>query len=194
MNSFTSQHNSAHTPRRIPMPKIIENLRSTLIEEAKYQVNKFGYAGMTIKSVSKACNIGVGTVYNYFKSKEELVFAFMYEEWLESIAVMRKCSEETDSPEVLFRCIHSEIGNYTKEHQRLITDKNAAKVFSVHYFSGHEFLRVQIEEIIAPVCMPLAKNPSPLLCSFMAEMLLIWSATSADFDEIYAVLKDHFKE
>ena len=176
------------------MPKIIENLRNTLVEEAKSQVDKFGYAGMTIKSVSKACNIGVGTVYNYFKSKEELVFAFMYEEWLESLAVMRKCSKETDSPEVIFRCIYEEIGCYMKKNQRLMSDKNAAKVFSVQYFAGHEILRVQLEEIISPVCIPLAKNPSPLLCSFLAEALLLWSPSGKNFDDIYAVLKDHFKE
>ena len=61
------------------MPKIIDNLREALIKEAKYQVNKYGYAGMTIRSVAKECGIGIGTIYNYFKSKEDLILAFMHE-------------------------------------------------------------------------------------------------------------------
>ena len=176
------------------MPKIIENLRESLITEAKYQVEQYGYAGMTIRSVSKACDVGVGTVYNYFQSKEDLIFAFMYEEWLKSLAIMQKCSEETGSPEVLFRCIHSEIAGYVATHKKLLTDKNASKVFPNYYLSGHAFLRNQIAELISPVCTPLAKNPSPLLMSFMSEALLIWSTAGTDFDEIYAILKDHFKE
>ena len=50
------------------MPKIIENIREKILEEAKCQVMESGYASMTIRSVANACGVGVGTVYNYFKS------------------------------------------------------------------------------------------------------------------------------
>ena len=40
------------------MPKIIENLESKLIEEAKKQVEQSGYGALTIRSVAKACGVG----------------------------------------------------------------------------------------------------------------------------------------
>ena len=49
------------------MPKIIENLENRLIREAEKQIAESGYAAMTIRSVAKACGVGVGTVYNYFQ-------------------------------------------------------------------------------------------------------------------------------
>ena len=55
------------------MPKIIENLESKLLEEAKRQIQESGYGAMTIRSVAKGCGVGVGTVYNYFPSKEALL-------------------------------------------------------------------------------------------------------------------------
>lgn len=55
------------------MPKIIENLESRLIEEAKKQIEESGYEAVTIRSVARACGVGVGTVYNYFPSKEVLI-------------------------------------------------------------------------------------------------------------------------
>ena len=42
------------------MPKIIKNLESRLIEEAKQQIRQSGYSAMTIRSVAKACGVGAG--------------------------------------------------------------------------------------------------------------------------------------
>jgi len=63
------------------MPKIIENLQQKLIEEARKQAEAGGYAAVTIRSVAKACGVGVGTVYNYFPSKDALLAAYMLEGW-----------------------------------------------------------------------------------------------------------------
>ena len=64
------------------MPKIIENIREKLLEEAKRQVSESGYSSMTIRSVATACGVGTGTVYNYFPSKDMLVASFMLEDWM----------------------------------------------------------------------------------------------------------------
>ena len=55
------------------MPKIIPGLRERLIKEAEQQLVTGGYTALTIRSVAKACHVAVGTVYNYFPSKEEFV-------------------------------------------------------------------------------------------------------------------------
>ena len=59
------------------MPKIIENLESRLVEEARRQAWEGGYSAVTIRSVAAACGVGVGTVYNYFESKDALLAAFL---------------------------------------------------------------------------------------------------------------------
>ena len=59
------------------MPKIIENLEARLMEEAKKQVLQSGYGAMTIRSVAKGCGVGIGTVYNYYPSKDALLAAYM---------------------------------------------------------------------------------------------------------------------
>ena len=74
------------------MPKIIENIRENLLEEARRQVMEQGYSAMTIRSVAKACGVGVGTVYNYFSSKDMLVASFMLVDWQECITrIQRRC-------------------------------------------------------------------------------------------------------
>ena len=75
------------------MPKILENIREILLQEAKRQVFENGYSSLTIRSVASACGIGVGTVYNYFESKDALVAGFMLEDWGTCMTAINNKSE-----------------------------------------------------------------------------------------------------
>ena len=81
------------------MPKIIENLEQKLIEEAQKQVAQSGYGAFTIRSVAKACGVGIGTVYNYFQSKDELLAAFLLDDWQKCMSAIVSASEQSASPE-----------------------------------------------------------------------------------------------
>ena len=85
------------------MPKIITNVREQLLTEAKRQIVETGYASTTIRSVASACNLGVGTVYNYFKSKDMLIASFMVDDWQECLAKMKQ--EDTENAEQFFHKI-----------------------------------------------------------------------------------------
>ena len=63
------------------MPKIIDNVREELLKEAKKQLIENGYSHTTIRSVARGCGIAIGTVYNYFPSKDMLIATFMMEDW-----------------------------------------------------------------------------------------------------------------
>ena len=65
------------------MPKIIENLPQRLLEEARKQCEELGYSAMTIRSVAKGCGVGVGTVYNYYPSKDALIAEVVRTDWME---------------------------------------------------------------------------------------------------------------
>ena len=71
------------------MPRIIENLKDRLIAETQKQIEENGYGALTIRSVAKACGVGIGTVYNYFQSKEELIAKHLLDDWKQCIAAIR---------------------------------------------------------------------------------------------------------
>ena len=54
------------------MPKILENIREKAVAEAREELLGEGYRAMTIRRVAEQLGIGVGTLYNYFPSKEYL--------------------------------------------------------------------------------------------------------------------------
>ena len=74
-----------------------------------------GYAAVTIRSVAKACGVGVGTVYNYFPSKDALVASYLLGDWKHCVADIQAASEVSDSPEPVVRCIFDQLIGYAKK-------------------------------------------------------------------------------
>ena len=131
------------------MPKIIENVREQLLAEAKKQIEERGYANTTIRSVAGECGLAVGTVYNYFKSKDMLIASFVVEDWNECLSDIR--SRSTASTLELLGAIHSALVTFSEKHKALFTDNDAAKVFAAVFSERHKVLRDQLAEIILPL-------------------------------------------
>ena len=94
------------------MPKIIENLEARLIEEAARQIEEVGYGAMTIRSVAAGCSVGIGTVYNYFPSKDDLLATYMLLDWNQCIAAIQAVSDVSTTPEPVLRSIHDQLLQY----------------------------------------------------------------------------------
>ena len=168
------------------MPKIIENLQSKLIEEAKKQIEEAGYGAMTIRSVAKACGVGVGTVYNYFSSKEELVATHLLEDWNRCIAAIRAVSTDSDSPRPVALCIYDQLILFTRRHQAIFRDEAAAASFAGSFGKYHGMLRGQLAQPLRKFC------ESDFTAEFLAEALLTWTMTGKAFDELYGIMEKLF--
>lgn len=164
------------------MPKIIENLYDKIIEEAKRQVEKNGYKRTTIRSVAKGCDIAVGTVYNYFSSKETLVASFMLSDWQNLAEKVKKADKS--SPEGFLRYVYDCIFEFEKSHAFLFSDPDAEKVFTLTFSQKHKLLRNQLAELILPVF----KGEDEFLSRAVSEILLSFSAEGEKFDIVYTAI------
>ena len=174
------------------MPKIIENVREQLRAEAKRQIAERGYANTTIRSVASACGLGVGTVYNYFESKELLIAAFVSADWKEHLAGMATLPH--DEPEVLLRGIYESLISFAENNKNLFSDEDAAKVISIGFASRHKRLRQQLAEFILPACKERELENAEFCAQFLSESLISWAMDGKDFDTVYAVLEKVIKK
>lgn len=55
------------------MPKVIDNVKEDILEKALKMLYDGDIDDVNIRRIAKECNIGMGTVYNYFPSKQELM-------------------------------------------------------------------------------------------------------------------------
>lgn len=174
------------------MPKIIENLREKLLEEAKSQVMEHGYASMTIRSVASACGVGTGTVYNYFPSKDMLVAGFMLEDWLECRkAIETECTVEK-GVEAAIRCIYGELQSFTEKYAPLFSDKDAEESSAAALHRNHGMLREQLVKPLLPLCELQNKADATFLAEFVAESLLVWTGSDRSFEDIKSILLQLF--
>lgn len=164
------------------MPKIIKNLENKLIEEAKKQIEKDGYGTVTIRSIATACGVGVGTVYNYFSSKEELLATYMLADWNTCIAAIQAVSRYSDSPAPVVRCIYDQLVAYAQRHQAVFRDEAAFSTFAASFGRYHLMLRSQLAEPVRKFC------ESDFAASFIAESLLAWTMAGTSFDDIYGMI------
>ena len=52
------------------MPKLIPDAKNNILSIAKKQLFMKGYNGLIIREVAEQCGLAVGTIYNYFSSKD----------------------------------------------------------------------------------------------------------------------------
>ena len=164
------------------MPKIIENLESKLITEAKLQIQTCGYSAMTIRSVAKACGVGVGTVYNYFSSKDELLAAYLLEDWNQCIAIIQDTALHSDSACTTIHCIYDQLISYAARHQAIFKDPSAASGFAGAFSRYHSLLRQQLAQPLEKFCK------EAFLGEFIAESLLTWTMSGKSFEDLYGII------
>ena len=164
------------------MPKIIANVREQLLAEARRQIAAHGYKKTTIRSVANACGLGVGTVYNYFSSKDMLIASFMLADWQICLQEMRQAISRDSAPSL--SAAYEALQRYVCTHQSLFADSDAAKVFATVFAERHKQLRDQLAEILLPLCRSATVADKAFLSEFVAEALLTWTVDGKRFEEL----------
>lgn len=168
------------------MPKIIENLESRLVQEARRQIEESGYGAVTIRSVAKSCGVGVGTVYNYFPSKDALLASYMLADWNQCISAIHAVSTYCDQAESVAHCIYDQLQQFAQRHQAIFRDEAAVTAFAGSFSQYHSLLRSQLAQPLRKFC------GGDFTSEFIAESLLTWTMAGKPFEEIYSMIQKLF--
>ena len=170
------------------MPKVIENIRRLLLEEARRQVAEKGYGAVTVRSIAAACGVGLGTMYNYFPSKDDLIATYILEDWQETLEGVEALCREKGRPEEALPEVCVRMRGFVLAHQRVFGDAQAAQPFALAAAGRHKLLRSQLAGALYSVCGDGGWGDPGFLSEFLAEALLAWSVEGKAPEQLCPVL------
>lgn len=170
------------------MPKIIKNAHKDLLAEGKKQLLATGYLNLNIRSITKKCNIGTGTFYNYFKNKEQLVLEILATDWNDVLDSSNEIIEKDLSFKEKLNIISNNINGFLKNY-RLIFSEMAKHTSKNHYVIDpmykilEEIIDIHIEkgEINPPIS-------SDKFSYFLLNNLILISRSELTLDDIFSLL------
>lgn len=71
------------------MKKKDETLQPTIIAIAQDTINNYSVDALNIRNIAKEANVSVGTIYNYFANKDEILLALTQKFWLEILTNLK---------------------------------------------------------------------------------------------------------
>ena len=199
------------------MPKIIENVREKLVDEARRQVAEQGYARTTIRSIAGACGLAGIDDQGAMAEKYPLMNAY----WADKIPDFSKITVPAyvtagynyfPSKDVLFatfmlqdwgKCLE-DMKSFATEDVRAFLGHVCGcledyirshmgllydKDASVPYAAAFPERHAQLRGQIAEVLAPVCEGREPFLAEFVAESLLSWTSAGKPFEEQYSVLR-----
>lgn len=170
------------------MPKIIEDLRETILLHSRRMLLGDGYDRLTVRGVAAACGVAVGTVYNYFPSKEMLAASVMLCDWTRAQHTMHEralCAESvTEGLSAVFGAIRDFCAVYAEAWAQFGAHSGAMPAIRMR----HGLLIEQLIAVIEPLTVRFGCRFHPVLPRFLAETLLSAAAGGATFDDLAPVL------
>lgn len=78
------------------MPKIIDDAEERIFQSVVELISQQGLENTSMKKIAECSGLAVGTLYNYFSNKEELICHVMNRSWQETFARLDEIIEEEE--------------------------------------------------------------------------------------------------
>ena len=154
------------------MPKKIENVREKLMCEAKRQVNELGFAAVTMRSVASGAGVGIGTIYNYYPTKEALITSYILDDWNECIEKMLGVIEKEDDPIAAVRGVYEINREFYNSNQTIISDRTAKRVYGTMIAEQHEYMISSLGSILTPIVKGAVLEDKEFAANILAQTIL----------------------
>lgn len=128
------------------MPKLIPNAKEQILSVAKEELRNPEGGSFSMRSVAKKCHMAVGTLYNYFPDKINLIAGILLAEWKDEYQKTEdRISELSDVRDVLSAIAELITRFRTKNNSVFLTYRDGS--FGLYYVRLHGMFVQQIENL-----------------------------------------------
>jgi AcrR family transcriptional regulator len=100
------------------MPKVIQNVEKEIINQARSMLSQIGYDALNMRDLAQKCGISVGTLYNHFPAKKDIILSIIGEAWDQTFAEIDRQTAGPDEPlEQMMKIYRLLKGGYDTSHR-----------------------------------------------------------------------------
>lgn len=172
------------------MPRTIDGLQEALIREARRMLLTDGGRAMTIRNVAGCCHVAVGTVYNYFKSKDELMAYVILADWQRAMADMQACAAAAEDVLGGLRGVYEALAAFEGLYREAWNNYAVNNDAITNLNRRHGLVISQLTGVVEPLLSRYGVVWNAYLPTFLAETLL--SAASrgeGSFEQVLPILQ-----
>lgn len=154
------------------MPKVLDDVKDRVLAEARAVLTEKGYKALTMRSVAEKCGVSVGTVYNYYRSKEFLTGCVVLADWLETFGAMTKAAGSASTAGEGLRQIYALMLSFCVSHAYLAASGVAPGNGQYSYREQHGMLLEQVRSAISSLLRRTDVEAPGDLETFLAESVI----------------------
>lgn len=166
------------------MPKKLDNIREKAIAETRKVLEEQGYEMLAMRDIAKKCEVAVGTMYNYFPSKEYLTGCVVLEDWTAAYERMTVVVAAADTIGHGIRDIYELMHKFTTEHHYLTSFNSSEAKTPYDFRERHLVLLKQIEALLQMLQKRFGYSVEDSITTFLAESILAFSVKGYTYAQI----------
>lgn len=174
------------------VPKIIENIRETILAKGKEMLLEESYNNFNIRKLAKNCQIGLGTLYNYFDNKEVLVYHIFLSDWENTMKLADELKEEKLPIRKKLHMIYISLETFVSQYLRVfweMSDNSKAGCPHNYYIELHKKIKelILVEQNMGNINTNV--DTDKLAYFIMSNMLNNIKSKHLTFDEMMDYIK-----
>ena len=166
------------------MPKKLVHVRETAIAQTRYVLENQGYHALTMRDIAKKCQVAVGTMYNYFPSKEYLTGCVVLEDWKDTCEHMTQAISCADSVARGLQSIYDLMYEFVLQHQYLTAFDGGNSEPSYDFQERHLLLLGQVEALLRLLEKRFDEPFDDAIRTFLAESILAFTVKQYPYAQI----------
>ena len=138
--------------------------REEILKTSAEMVAENGFESINIRAVAAACNVSVGSVYNYFPSKSELVLAVVESIWEEILHKINNLASKADFIEAI-TAVFNDIRTGGRKYPEFFS-LHSMSAFDIDAGKGRKVMNQYLGEIKAELTKALENDKSVSASAF----------------------------
>ncbi|MBQ9613405.1 MAG: helix-turn-helix transcriptional regulator [Lachnospiraceae bacterium] len=168
------------------MPKILDQPAEKMLRAARKILLEEGYDQLTIRRIAGECGTAVGTVYNYFPSKDYLAAGVMLGDWRKLTTKMKEDLRGQQGIEGL-KLLFQTVREFSSIYHLVWKQYQGGSIRQMQY---HSKLLKEMEKYLVQIIPEEKTAQDPFLLQFLADAILHYgSDMETGFDQVEGILR-----